>query len=170
MNLTIQDLQTIGRMKKITKDFRLFCSGRLLWRSRHPHWKKWNTADIAIVIHRDKTRQAFTTLSEIEAYIIDCLAYPDDGHTRDFEKPRKKAQSIVVRRLTDLSRNLEGKPQDCPECGKKAAMIKHIVQSPIPGEDHITYCFHQCDYCLTSDHEDLVTELNHYWKPSDFPF
>lgn len=76
----------MARRNKVIRDFRKYVGGaRLYWKDKRPGWRFWDEPDIAMCRHKSGHCMAFTSLDEIEVYIIDSLKYPDDWKwNRDF--------------------------------------------------------------------------------------
>jgi len=74
----------ISRRERLEQEFKEFCAGVLLWRDEVNDSHSWDEADIAVAVLPIGGATIFTSLDEIEEYIIDSLVYPDAPRTRDF--------------------------------------------------------------------------------------
>lgn len=167
---TTAKVKAIWRQVKITNDFRTYCSGRLYWRSRNPEWKVWHEADIAMVHHQDKTKQYFTSAAEIEEYIIDCLAYPEDRITRDFDRAKRKVKTISLSQLLAIAPTQLQPVEVCEKCGAKNSMVVVQVNYDDPEGSPGEIAYKMCTTCSTPDNQQAHEEYWHKWDQSDFPF
>lgn len=167
MNKKMTEIQTIWRRIQITKNFRTFCAGRLFWRHRNPSWKIWDEADIACVVNRDRTREMFQTLEQLEVYIIDCLAYPDDKTTRDFEKPRRSIKKVMtLRDLHIAPDDLKIQPT-CPTCKSKNSMytVRVMFEDKEAADTEISYM--RCSVCHPGESDPVI---GYFWEQyTDLP-
>lgn len=164
MTQRMMETAAIWRQIKITKDFRTYCAGRLFWRNKNPHWKIWHEADIALVINRDRTRQFFTRLEEIEVYIIDCLKYPDAGSTRDYEKPKRKLKRITTLRYLNLAPDEVSPVPVCPHCGQVDTIYNVRIDAENERGEEVILTYKKCSVCNTPENQELD---NQYWTDWD---
>lgn len=149
-----------ARCEKITRDFRRYATGRLYWRHKHQGWKTWDTADVARVKNRDGTTETFTGLDQIEAYIVDCLAYPDDRTTRDFSNGR--AEKKPRRRFLGGLKLYTVEPETLDPCGRcgEDTLITVQVEVAQGNGDLVFEIYHRCITCQFNDNATLD---NMYW-------
>ena len=149
-----------ARKRKIIKDFRLYAGGRLYWKNQNNKSLDWQPADIARVKYPDGTKVTFTSYEEIEAHIIDCLAYPDDRWTRDFSNGRAERKKKAVRH-SYLKFSVDEIENEylCPRCGELTYLrvVVDITQDD-GGQVHET--FKKCLTCQLTDNAILAQA---YW-------
>lgn len=149
-----------SRRQKIHRDFVKYCAGRLFWRDKFPKWKQWQSADIARIKDAQGVNHVFTSLDQIEEYIIDCLKYPDDTVTRDFSNGHaERRKKIKFMGAITFGNEEETSVIACPNCGKNE-YIRVIVDFTQANNQRIYHSFRVCVACNVSDN-DILRDA--YW-------